>query len=235
MGSTHVYTPREACSLLEEAERRRGAFQRAVLEWARRNLRDFPWRKDRTPYKVLVAEVILRRTTSKAASRVYGEFLKNWPDIKSLSRAGVSELEGVLKAVGYHKRRARILVDIAKYIEENYGGEIPRGREALLRIPHVGPYVAGAVLSLGYGIPAAMVDSNVSRILSRCFKDSLPKRGLARALQMLAEALIPEEEHATYNLGLLDLGALVCRYDRPRCSICLLRATCDTGGSTSGK
>ncbi len=220
--------------LLEEARRRREEFREAVLEWAKKNLRNFPWRRDRTPYRVLVAEVILRRTTSTAALRVYEEFLRRWPDIEALSRADVGELETLLKRVGYHKRRARILVEMAKYIVQNYGGTIPREEGALLKIPHVGSYIAGAVLSLGYGVPAAMVDSNVHRILSRCFRRYLPKRGVARAIQRLAGMLVPEEGHATYNLGLLDLGALVCRYDRPRCHECPLSRLCDTAKSRIG-
>jgi len=219
----------EALRLLEEAERRRDRFQRAVLDWASRNLRDFPWRRDRTPYRVLVAEVILRRTTSTAALRVYEEFLRRWPDIRALSEADEGGLEALLESVGYHRRRAMILKVIAQFIVDEYHGEIPRDKGLLLRIPHVGPYIASAVLSLGYGVPAAMVDSNVKRILSRSFRDSIPARGKSGLIYTLAEALVPTESHVPYNLGLIDMGALVCRYDRPRCSKCPLEAVCDTG------
>lgn len=222
--------------LLEEARRRRGRFRRAILSWAQENLRDFPWRRDRTPYRVLVAEVILRRTTSTAALRIYEEFLRRWPDIRALSQADTGELESLLEVVGYHKRRARILVDMARYIVENYGGTIPKDREALLKVPHVGPYIAGAILSLGYGLPAAMVDSNVYRILSRCFRDYLPARGKYRVIRGLADMLVPEEDHVLYNLGLVDLGALVCRYGAPRCGQCPLYSVCDLGrGSHVGR
>jgi A/G-specific adenine glycosylase len=213
--------------LLEEVERRKDRFQRAVLDWAGRNLRDFPWRRNRTPYSVLVAEVILRRTTSTAALRIYEEFLRRWPDIRALSEADKSELEALLKVVGYHRRRAGILVDIAKFVVNQYGGVIPCERSALLRIPHVGPYIAGAILSLGYGIPSAMVDSNVERILSRVFSRCLPARGRSRAIHEVARVLVPSENHAMFNLGLLDLGALVCRYGKPKCDVCPLYTICD--------
>jgi A/G-specific adenine glycosylase len=221
--------------LLEEAERRRDRFQRAVLDWASKNLRDFPWRRDRTPYRVLVAEVILRRTTSTAALRVYEEFLRRWPDIRALSEADEGELEALLESVGYHRRRARILVDIAKFIVGQYGGAIPCERGALLRIPHVGPYIAGAILSLGYGVPSTMVDSNVERVLSRVFSRHLPARGRSRAIHEVARVLVPSEGHAVFNLGLLDLGALVCRYGRPNCGICPLYTVCDMGGYDTGE
>ena len=123
-GSGRKPDPKILC-LLEEVRRRRKRFQEAVLRWARANLRSFPWREERTPYRVLVAEVILRRTTSTAASRIYEKFLERWPDIHSLSKAEAGELERVLEAVGYHKRRARILIDMARHIERDYGGVIP--------------------------------------------------------------------------------------------------------------
>jgi len=215
--------------LKEEARNRQHRLAGALLAWGEKNIRDFPWRKERTPYRILVAEVILRRTTSTAALRVYEEFLKKWPDIKSLANANVDELEQLLVAVGYHKQRSRILVNIARFIDKEFGGNIPNDKKQLLKIPHVGPYTAGAILSLGYGIPAPMVDSNVQRILSRVFNNCLPKKGRARAISMLVEALLPKKGHIVFNLGLLDLGALICRYDRPRCKVCPLSDLCDVG------
>jgi len=221
-------------NVMREVIKRKKQFQSTVLDWARHNLRDFPWRKKRTPYSILVAEVILRRTTSKAALRVYEEFLKRWPNIKELSKADNQMLEELLKKIGYHKRRAKILVDIARFVEEEYSGKIPKNKEDLMRIPHVGHYITGAILSLGYDVPAPMVDSNVQRILSRVFRDHLPEKGLSRVLYKIAEALVPNEGHVLFNLGLIDLGALVCRYDRTICSACPLSNVCDTSES-SGK
>jgi A/G-specific adenine glycosylase len=214
--------------VLEEARRRREGFQKAVLDWAKANLRDFPWRSDRTAYKVLVSEILLRRTTAPAVLRVYEDFIRRFPDARTLANADVGELESELRAIGYHKLRARVLKGVAKCILEEYGGSIPRSWSELLRVPHIGPYVAGAVLSLGYGVPAAMVDSNVQRILSRAFRSYLPPRPSPALLRGVAEALVPEEHHEEFNLGLLDLGALVCRYDKPRCASCPLNNICDS-------
>jgi A/G-specific adenine glycosylase len=215
-------------SVLEEAKRRREKFQRAVLDWSTVNLRDFPWRRDRTAYKVLVSEILLRRTTASAVLRIYEDFMRRFPDAQSLVNADVGELESALSTIGYHKLRARMLKEVAKSILEEYNGSIPASRSELLRIPHIGPYVAGAILSLGYGKPAAMVDSNVQRILGRVFRDCLPPRPSLDLLQGVAEALVPEEHHEQFNLGLLDLGALVCRYDKPRCTSCPLNNICDS-------
>ncbi|RLF03707.1 MAG: hypothetical protein DRK00_08365 [Thermoprotei archaeon] len=123
--------------LEEEARSRQGKLARAILTWGKKNIRDFPWRKERTPYRILVAEVLLRRTTSTAALRVYEEFLKKWPDVRSLANANVDELEQLLVAVGYHKQRSRILVNIARFINKEYDGNIPSDKERLLKIPHI--------------------------------------------------------------------------------------------------
>ena len=132
-----------------EVRRKRREIVRRTLLWGRDNVRDFPWRRDRTPYRVLVAEIILRRTTAKAACRVYGAFLRRYPDVYTLSRADVGELEALLSAIGYHKQRALILKEVAQFVVSKYNGVIPNRREDLEAIPHVGHYTAGAVLSLG--------------------------------------------------------------------------------------
>jgi len=214
--------------LLAQVERRKYDIRRAILEWGRHNIRDFPWRRNRSPYKVLVSEILLRRTTASAVLRVYEAFLARYPDVWSLAKADLGELESLLKTIGYHKERALILQEIANVIVCKYGGEIPKDKDELLRIPHIGSYIAGAILSLGYGIPAAMVDSNVERIYSRVFAKSIPKKGLRHAILAIAEGLVPPERHEVYNYALLDLGATVCRYDRPRCKICPLSGLCDT-------
>jgi A/G-specific adenine glycosylase len=199
-----------------------------LLRWGRQNIRDFPWRRNRTPYSVLVAEIILRRTTAKAACRVYETFLKRYPNIGALSRANVVELEELLSPIGYHKRRALILKEVAQFIVSIYSGTIPDKKEALEKIPHIGQYISGAILSLGYGIPSSMVDSNLQRILQRVFSRALPIRNRRRHVIEIAEAIVPKEEHELFNFAMLDLGALVCRYNKKACQECPLSDVCDT-------
>jgi len=214
--------------LWEEVEARRDRIRQAVLRWGSKNVRDFPWRRDRTPYRVLVAEIILRRTTAKAACRVYEAFIRRYPDIYALSNSDIKELEGILSAVGYHKRRALILREVAEFIVSRYGGVIPDTKDALLSVPHIGHYTAGAILSLGYGIPSAMVDSNVERVIRRLFSGSLPPRRGRHLICEIAEAILPREGHELFNLAMLDIGALVCRYGKPLCQECPLPPACDT-------
>ena len=203
--------------------------QGEILKWASSNLRDFPWRHERTPYRVMVAEFLLKRTTSTAAARVYDNFLGKYPTISDLAKADVSSLERLLKAIGYHRLRAKALKETATDIVGNCGGEVPNDLDRLMCIPHIGHYTAGAVLSLGYGIPAPMVDSNVERILKRLFRDTLPEKAVSKALLAVARELVPKEGHDVFNLALIDLGAQVCTYRIPYCSRCPINCSCDTG------
>lgn len=214
--------------LRRDVEARKSKIIQALIDWGKQNLRSFPWREERTPYKVLIAEIILRRTTAKAACKVYENFLNRYPDINTLSQADVKELEKLLSAVGYHKRRASILKEIARFIVSEYNGVIPDRKDKLVRIPQVGQYIAGAILSLGYGIPSSMVDSNVKRIITRVFSKKLPEKKKDQALYEIADALVPNDGHELFNLALLDLGASVCRYNKPVCDKCPLRDVCDT-------
>ncbi len=212
---------------MAEVTTRRDKIQDLLLAWGKKNHRTFPWRSGRTPYEVLVAEVVLRRTTTTAASRVFERLVDQYPDVYSLCRADRDDLERLLATVGYNKQRARILKEVASTIVNMYGGEVPDDKDALLRIPHVGPYTAGAVLSLGYNIRSEMVDSNVERIISRLFCRSLPEKSRHKAVVEVCRILVPQYDYTSFNLALLDLGALVCRYTRPRHEVCPLMDVCD--------
>ena len=215
--------------LVKTAKSRRRKFQKYILKWARNNLREFPWREGRTEYKVLIAEFLLKRTTATAVSRIYEEFVNKYPDLSSLAGADVEQLAEFLKTIGYHKVRSRTLCETATYILENHSGRIPRSYDELLKIPNVGFYTAGAVCSFGHDIPAAIVDSNIERILKRVFRENLPDKAVQRRLREVAQMLVPDEEHALFNFGLLDLGAIICSYRWTHCEICPLNKICDTG------
>ncbi|MEM0385779.1 MAG: hypothetical protein QXH64_04920, partial [Nitrososphaeria archaeon] len=197
--------------LWKEVEAKRGKISQAVLNWGLKNVRYFSWRIDRTPYKVLVAEIILRRTTAKAACKIYETFITQYPDIHALSNSDVKELERILSAVGYHKRRALILKEVAEFTVSKYKAVIPNTKDDLVRVPHIGQYIAGAILSLGYGIPSAMVDSNVQRIIERLFSKKLPSKKRSQSINEIAEAVLPKEGHELFNFAMLDIGALICR------------------------
>lgn len=214
-------------SLVKDVKSRKIPIRKALLKWGEEHYRHFTWRENRTPYSVLVSEILLKRTTASAAKRMYEEFLSTYPDLETLAKADREKLEKLLKTIGYHKRRTDILIEVASYILSRYGGQIPRSRKDLLEIPFVGPYTSGAILSLGYGIPSAMVDSNVERIIRRLFLKHLSQKKSFRIVLEIADMFAPEENNQNYNFALLDFGALVCRYGTPKCKVCPINEFCD--------
>ncbi|AIC14306.1 HhH-GPD family protein [Nitrososphaera viennensis] len=191
-----------------------------VLHWSRRNIRDFPWRNGFSPYRVLIAELLLRRTTAQAVQRVYDEFIETYPDLQHLSKASIGELEDRLKTLGYHRLRAILIREVVSEMLSKYKG-IPDTLEELLSIKHIGLYTAAAIISLGYNKPLPMVDTNVLRILGRVYGRSMTQQ---QAFELLKGKLPVDSRR--FNLSLLDFGALVCRYKNPLCHVCPLNDSC---------
>ncbi len=205
-------------------------FRRAVIEWERGHWIPYPWRVNRTPYKVLVAEVLLKRTTRQAVAREFPRFIARFPDIYAVYQAPVEEIERALLPLGLYKQRARQLKEIARAIVEVHGGRVPDDWDALVSIEGIGAYIAGAVLSFGYGKRAPVVDSNVMRLFSK-----LRGRRYARAEELLPLLweVVPERDHETFNYGVIDIGFSVCTYREPRCWECPLAEFCATAGQGS--
>ena len=167
-------------------------------------------------YEVLVAEVLLKRTTARAAARVFPTFICQFPDIECVRQALLEQLEAALQPVGLYRQRAKGLKEMAEYLVVKHKGQVPRGLPDLVKVPHLGPYSARAILSFGHGIPAAIVDSNVQRVLGRLYRQRLGEAPSLSDTQVLADLVLDPEHHQAFNWALLDLGATVCRYDVPR-------------------
>ena len=212
MGSNHVSRGK----VIDEIRRR-------VISWEREHWVAYPWRLDRTPYKVLIAELLLKRTTRQAVLREFPKFVQRFPDFSAISTAPVEALEDSLRHLGLYRQRAKHLKELAEVIVKRYGGKVPDKWEDLIALPGVGIYLAGAVLSFGYGRKAPVLDSNVVRLLSRL--TGVKAKRYEEYLKLLWE-LVPDEEHEYFNYGLIDLGALVCHYKQPRCRSCPLREFC---------
>ena len=207
---------------------RRRAFAGSMLRWGLATRRNFPWRAGRaSPYKVLMAEVALKRTTSTAALRAFKELTLRYPDFAALELAEQHELERLLTTVGLQRQRAKGLKELADFVVKRYRGILPQDLGSLMAIPHVGPYTARAVLSFAFGIPAAVVDSNVVRVLGRFFSPYLSAGPTQGTFQALADLLLPKRHHRDFNFALLgSLGATVCRYVEPKCPVCPLKSKC---------
>lgn len=201
-------------------------FASRVIAWERVHPRDFPWRHDRTPYRVFVSEFLLKRTTSTAAKRVYPDFLERFPSLIELNDAPVSEVQEILRPVGLYRQRALGIKEAVRYLIMNFGGDLPRTWKGLMGVPHIGDYAAGCVLSFGHGIRAPAVDSNVERVLKRCFADVLGERPSHRELLDLSWEVVPSRDHDLYNYGVIDLGALVCSYRGCKKELCPVAHLC---------
>lgn len=204
-------------------------FTESLMSWWPARRRDFPWREaGLSPYSILVAEVLLRRTTATAAARVFPQVIRAYPDVLSLSRAETSDLAGMLLPLGLHHQRANALLRISSQIVSNHGSHVPNDLQGLLSLPQVGPYVAHAVLVFGFGQVTAVVDANVTRIARRFVGQSM---GL-KTIQALVDRMVPSDGHREFNWAMLDFGALVCRYAHPLCSQCPVGHLCHQGART---
>ena len=218
------------CLPLQRVYQRRHEIVESLRLWGTEHFRTFPWRDPgRTLYEVLVAEVLLKRTTATAASRAYSDFLARFPDLDRMANATLAELEHALAPVGLQLQRAKATRALAGYLLSKHGGTIPETLQELLAVPGLGPYSARALLAFGLGLAVAVCDTNVRRILKRVFADAGATHLADGQLQTLADALLPDWGHLPHNYALLDLGSTVCRYDRPRCEVCPIKGLCDSG------
>jgi A/G-specific adenine glycosylase len=198
-----------------------------LLRWYRRNRRDLPWRASRDPWHVWVSEVMLQQTRVSVVLPYYRAFLERWPDATALARAPLDQVLRVWSGLGYY-RRARQLHDAARTVARDHHGRVPADPGAFARLPGVGRYTLGAVLSIGFDQPLPVLDGNVARVLSRI--EAIPAsvrdpRG-SRVLWSRAATLVPMRGAGNWNQALMELGALVCTPRSPRCDECPVRAWC---------
>ena len=194
--------------------------------WFERNRRDFPWRRDKTPYRVWVSEVMLQQTRAAVVVPYFERWMERFPNVEALAAARLEEVIKAWEGLGYYSR-ARNLHAGAKEIVERFGGEIPEGREALESIRGLGPYTVGAILSFGFQKRAAAVDGNVVRVLARYFliEENVGKSAVKRQIGEKAEQLLDEKEPWVTSEALIELGATHCA-PRPRCEGCPLQSGC---------
>ena len=204
------------------------AFQARLLAWFRKHGRDLPWRRTRDPYKILVSEVMLQQTQVERVREYYGRFLREYPTVRDLAAARAARVQESWDGLGYYAR-ARNLHAAARMIVRQHGGRFPRHPGELQALPGVGRYTAGAVASFAYGEPAPILDTNVRRVLARTLEGkAFPHLTLTRAEMDLAEESMPADRAAanTWNVAVMELGALVCVARGPRCEDCPVADLC---------
>ena len=195
---------------------------RALLDWFDGVRRDMPWRRDRDPYRVWVAEVMLQQTRVEAVVPYYERWMRRFPDLDTLAGAEVDEVLAEWEGLGYYSR-ARNLHAAARVVRDARGGEIPDTAADLRALPGVGDYTAGAVASIAFDRREPAVDGNARRVLSRLFDLAAPTAG---ELRDRAARLVPAERPGDFNQALMELGATICRPRSPLCAECPLRSSC---------
>jgi A/G-specific adenine glycosylase len=207
-----------------EARRR---FRRVLLGWYRRNGRDLPWRHTSDPYHILVSEVMLQQTQVDRVVPKYHEWLDKYPSLEALATAPEEEVSQAWRPLGYNIRPRRLHA-IARESVARYGGRLPSDQETLLSFKGIGAYTAGAIRSFAFRERAAILDTNVARVLFRVFvRRGDPKaHAMKKHLWAVSEALVPRRHVFDFNQALMDLGATICVARRPKCESCPMTSLC---------
>ena len=186
-----------------------------LLEWYGRNARSLPWREEPAPYRVWVSEIMLQQTRVEAVKPYFARFLTELPDVPALASAPEQQLMKLWEGLGYYSR-ARNLQKAARVMVEQYGGTLPADYDALLKLPGIGPYTAGAVASIAYGIPVPAVDGNVLRVVMRLTAgwEDIADPAVKRAVERRMAAILPKDRPGDFNQAMMELGATVCAPER---------------------
>jgi A/G-specific adenine glycosylase len=195
--------------------------------WYAGGHRDLPWRADGDPYRILVSEMMLVQTTVAAVTPYFHRFLARFPTVESLARAPEQDVLKAWEGLGYY-RRARQLHAAARAIVDEHGGTIPSGLDALRSLPGVGRYIAGAIRSFAFDLPAPIVEANTQRVLARllAWEGEIGTPATTDRLWLAAERLVPEQSPGLFNQAIMELGATVCTPRPPSCLVCPVSAEC---------
>jgi A/G-specific adenine glycosylase len=206
-------------------DRRR--FRQRLLTWYGRNGRDLPWRKTSDPYHILVSEIMLQQTQVDRVLPKYHEWLGKYPSFEALATASEEDVTETWRPLGYNIRPRR-LQTIAREAVANYGGRLPSDQATLLSFKGIGAYTAGAIRSFAFRERAAILDTNVARVLFRVFvgKGDPKSHAMKRHLWVVSETLVPQRHVFDFNQALMDFGAMVCVARNPKCLECPMSKGC---------
>ncbi|MCP2036609.1 A/G-specific adenine glycosylase [Planomicrobium sp. HSC-17F08] len=202
-------------------------FQKDLIGWFSEEKRDLPWRRTADPYQIWISEIMLQQTRVDTVIPYYKRFIEKFPTLHDLAAADEEVLLKQWEGLGYYSR-ARNLQAGVREVAENYGGIVPNSRKEISALKGVGPYTAGAVLSIAYGIPEHAVDGNVMRVLSRILliEEDIAKPKTRKIFEEAVTEIISHEDPSSFNQGLMELGALICTPTSPKCLLCPVREHC---------
>ena len=205
----------------------RNNIQNNLISWYQFNHRHFPWRETTNPYYIWISEIMLQQTTTEAVIPYYKRFIDTFDTIDKLANASLEEVYKLWEGLGYY-RRAKHIHETAQYICEYYHGQFPATYNEILKLKGIGPYTAGAICSIAYGLPTPAIDGNVLRIISRLYAltDNIALTKTQKNIFEIVDDLLIGYDASSFNQGLMDLGATICRPLKPLCQECPISAFC---------
>jgi A/G-specific adenine glycosylase len=218
--------------LIKEAittETKKSAIAVRLLRWFASNRRSLPWREGHSAYETWISEIMLQQTQVKTMLPYYARWMRRFPDVLSIAETSEDELLKYWEGLGYYAR-ARNICKTAQILMREFAGRFPEDHGEILALPGIGAYTAGAIMSLAYNRPFPAVDGNTERVFARLFNLQTPVKDKANQtfIWKMAREIIPEGQSRSFNQALMELGALVCLPQKPRCFQCPLARLCDS-------
>lgn len=196
--------------------------RKRIFQWYRGFKRSLPWRSTDNPYKIWISEIMLQQTTVNTVIPYYSKWIQSFPDIKTLSKAPLQKVLKAWEGLGYYQR-ARNIHKTALILTKRFDGKLPPSYKELLRLPGIGPYTAAAIMSIAFGKRFKVLDANVKRL---CVRLLCQKKIQEKKILVFLEELLPKRDIGTFNQALMELGALICRPQKPTCPLCPLSDFC---------
>lgn len=201
--------------------------QNNLITWYNKNHRHFPWRETKNPYYIWISEIMLQQTTTEAVIPYYTRFIETFDTIDKLAKASLEDVYKLWEGLGYY-RRAKHIHETAQFICENFDGQFPATYKDILNLKGIGPYTAGAICSIAYGMSTPAIDGNVLRIISRLYAltDNIALTKTQKKISQIVSELLIGYDASSFNQGLMDLGATICRPLNPQCHNCPIVSFC---------
>ncbi len=196
-----------------------------LLKWYDANKNDYPWRKTKNLFQILITEILLQKTIAKNVNSLFDSFFTKYKSFSDIIAEKIEVIQADIKSLGLSNKRAKILKDLSEMIINQYNGEIPEDPEALKQITGIADYVSNAYLCFGLNQKRIFFDVNIERIISRVYKPNLPKIPKTILIEKL-EGLLPNNECKYFYWSLLDFGNKVCSKKKPKCDGCPITDTC---------
>ncbi|GCF92355.1 A/G-specific adenine glycosylase [Enterococcus florum] len=203
------------------------AFQTEFLAWYNKEKRNLPWRYNHDPYRIWISEIMLQQTRVDTVIDYFYRFMEEFPTIEALALAPEEKLLKAWEGLGYYSR-ARNIQAAAKQLLENYDGKMPKTLDEIRSLKGIGPYTAGAIGSIAFGLPEPAIDGNVMRVVSRlfCIEEDIAKASSRSVFDRAMRTIISSKNPGDFNQAMMDLGSSICTPVNPQCEQCPIQAYC---------